>query len=138
MDRADGMRRVASARRLRAIARALRDELDVYLTRVDLAPADRAGIEAAARDVLELADRVERSGRRVIDRVDTRERAAVARRQATGRASDRPPWMRAAAARLNEPQTRAIVGSPVSSGAIGEGGEPDDDPRPDPRDADRA
>ena len=134
MDRADGMRRVASARRLRAIARALRDELDVYLTRVDLAPADRAGIEAAARDVLELADRVERSGRRVIDRVDTRERAAVARRQATGRASDRPPWMRA----LNEARTRAYDGAPVSSGAIGEGGEPDDDPRPDPRDADRA
>jgi hypothetical protein len=123
MERADGMRRVASARRLRALARALRDELDVYLTRVDLAPADRAGIEAAARDVLELADRVERSGRRVIDRVDTRERAAVARRQATGRASDRPPWMRGG---LNEARTRAYDGAPASSGEGVSGGEPDD------------
>jgi hypothetical protein len=134
MDRVDGMRRKASARRLRAVARALRDELDVFLTQVDLAPSDRAGIEAAARDVLDLADRVERSGRRVIDRVDARERAAVARRQATGRASDRPPWMRGA---LNETRARAYDAEPASSGAIGEGGEPDDDPRPDPRDADR-
>jgi hypothetical protein len=134
MDRVDGFRRKASARRLRGLARALRDELDVYLTRVDLAPADRAGIEGAARLVGELADRVERSGVRVVARVDARERAAVARRQATGRASDRPPWARA----LNESQTRAIVGTPVSSGAVDKGGEPDDDPRTDPHDADRS
>jgi hypothetical protein len=134
MDRVDGFRRKASARRLRGLARALRDELDVWLTRVDLAPADRAGIEGAARTVGELADRVERSGVRVVARVDAKERAATARRAASGRASDRPPWARG----LNEAQTRAYDGEPASSGAIGEGGEPDDDPRPDPRDADRA